>query len=307
MFNRPLDRTLRRLTIVAVILAALLLLVPLASAAPLRLEYAENGNARVQAFSSGGQEVTWGLQGDDSALFVISDAGILNFKDRPDFEDRKDANRDNVYKVTITVTALSGATQTLEVEVEVTDLDEAGKVTLSQLQPQVSRIIDATLDDPDARVRSEDWQWSRGPNVDGPWADIAGARSTALMSDAAHEGMYLRATVTYTDKFGSGKTASAVSENPVERRSPPPTRRPVFPADAGTRAVDENRKDANVGRPVTASDPDGDVLLYKPGKCYLAMTSPSTRGQARSRRRANRWTRAAILSASTFLITGTVQ
>ena len=31
--------------------------------------------------------------------------------------------------------------------------------------------------------------------------------------------MYLRATVTYSDKFGAGKTASAVSANPVEAKT----------------------------------------------------------------------------------------
>lgn len=261
MIGRPLDTALRRSTIVAAILAALLLVVSEASAAPIQLKHAENGNARVQAFSSGGQEVTWGLQGDDSALFMISDAGVLSFKDSPDFEVRRDANGDNVYKVTIAVTASNGATQTLEVEVEVTDVDEVGKVTLSQLQPQVSRIIDATLDDPDARVREHEWQWSRGPNVDGPWSNIPGAVSGSRTPAAADIGNYLRVTVTYTDKFGSGKTASAVSENPVEAK-PAANAAPTFPASAGVRAVDENKEDANVGRPVTASDADGDILLY---------------------------------------------
>ena len=53
-----------------------------------------------------------------------------------------------------------------------------------------------------------------------------------------------------------------MTENPVEDRTVA-NAKPKFPDDAGTRAVDENKKDANVGKPVTASDPDGDVLLYK--------------------------------------------
>ena len=261
MINRPLHTTLGRLTIVAIILATLLLVAPVASAAPIVKNYPENGTAPVARFNP--IQGAWGLEGIDAALFAISDAGVLSFKDSPDFENKLDHDTNNVYKVTVTAYTSDGKVSRAEVEVTVTDVDEAGTVTLSQLQPQVRTPINATgPDDPDSGVRNAEWQWSRSPNGQGGWTDIAGARSTSLTPGAAHEGMYLRATVTYTDKFGSGKTAYLVSENPVERR-PAANAKPVFPAAAGTRAVDEEKKDANVGRPVTASDSDGDVLLYK--------------------------------------------
>ena len=260
MINRPLHTALGRLTIVAAILATLLLAASVASADPIGFDYAENGTAPVARFNP--IQGTWGLEGVDMALFAISDAGVLSFKDSPNFENRQDQDRDNVYEVTV-VAYTSDGKVTQAVNVTVTDADEAGTVTLSQLQPQVRTTITATgPSDPDSGVRNEEWKWSRSRNVGGAWVDIAGARSTSLTPVAAHEGMYLRATVTYTDKFGSGKTAFAVSENPVEKR-PAANGKPVFPSAAGTRAVDENEKDANVGRPVTASDPDGDVLLYK--------------------------------------------
>ena len=82
--------------------------------------------------------------------------------------------------------------------------------------------------------------------------------------------MYLRATATYTDSFGSAKTASVVSENPVEPRTLA-NARPSFEDHEDSdetadriqiaRSVDENAEDAQVGRPVTATD-DDDVLLY---------------------------------------------
>ena len=260
MINRPLHTALGRLTIVAAILATLLLVVPVASASPLRLDHAENRKTPVARFNP--IQGAWVLEGVDMALFTISEAGVLSFKDSPDFETPQDQNGDNVYEVTVAAYTSDGKV-TQAVNVTVTDVDEDGTVTLSQLQPQIRTTISATgPDDPDTGQRNEQWQWSRSPNADGPWANIAGARSTSLTPLAAHEGMYLRATVTYTDKFGSGKTVSAESKNPVEAR-PAANAVPVFPPSAGMRAVDENKKDANVGRPVTASDPDGDVLLYK--------------------------------------------
>ncbi len=258
MINRPLHKTLGRLTIVATILATMLLVAPVASAAPIKRDYPENGTGPVAPLTP--IQGVWGLEGDDAALFAISDAGVLSFKDSPDFEKSLAHGPNNVYKVTVTAYT-SGGKVSQAVEVTVTDVNEAGTVTLSQLQPQVRTPITATgPDDPDGG-RNVEWQWSRSPNGERGWTDIAGARSTSLTPGAAHEGMYLRATVTYTDKFGSGQTAVLVSENPVERR-PAANAKPVFPAAAGTRAVDEEKKDANVGRPVTASDSDGDVLLY---------------------------------------------
>ena len=82
--------------------------------------------------------------------------------------------------------------------------------------------------------------------------------------------MYLRATVTYEDKFGAGKTESAVTESSVEGK----TRANAAPSFAHldtddstdgaqvNRAVDEGKKGMNVGKPVTARDGDNDVLLY---------------------------------------------
>ena len=171
----------------------------------------------------------------------------------------------------MTVTATAKTKSTQDVEVTVTDVDEAGKVTLSQPQPQVSRDLEATgPGDPDTPVEDEKWQWSRGPNIDGPWTEIAKATALSRPPVEADIGSYLLATVTYTDKFGAGKTASLVSENPVEARTVA-NAAPSFAdhdtddttdAVEATRAVDEGKKGANVGKPLSAKDGDGDVLLY---------------------------------------------
>ena len=88
---------------------------------------------------------------------------------------------------------------------------------------------------------------------------------------AADEGYYLRATTTYTDMFGEGQTASAVSTNVVEARTTS-NAAPSFedhdtddltPGVQVTRETNEGEaKDTNIGDPVAASDADSDVLLY---------------------------------------------
>ena len=62
----------------------------------------------------------------------------------------------------VTVQAGGGAH---EVAVTVTDVDEAGTVTIDRPQPQVSRPLGASLSDEDEGVSAERWQWarSRGP------------------------------------------------------------------------------------------------------------------------------------------------
>ena len=101
----------------------------------------ENGTDPVATFSAtdaDGDDIVWGLTGDDEGDFEISTEGVLTFKDSPNFESPADDRTDNLYKVT--VTASSGS---FDVEVTVTDEDEPGKPTLTKPQPQVGRGLEA--------------------------------------------------------------------------------------------------------------------------------------------------------------------
>ena len=278
MVTRLFNPLIARFAAIAALMAlmAAMAVAPLATTAatPTKFDYDENGTelvARFDASDEEGDTITWGLDGEDKGDFEISDAGVLTFKESPDFEKPADKNMDNVYKVTITATGTGKTTHA--VEVTVIDLDEPGKVTLTKPQPQVSRGLAASYSDPDGGQDDIKWQWSRGPNVDGPWTDIDKATSATRNPVADDVGSYLRATVTYTDKFGKGKTASAVSENAVEARTVA-NAAPSFAAhdtDDDTtgvqaeRTVNENAKGANVGKPVSATDGDDDVLLYTLG------------------------------------------
>ena len=235
------------------------------------LAFAENGKDPVGTFRArdqDGDSITWSLDGPDADLFSIDD-GVLSFREPPDYEYPQSAAAGgptagrNVYRVTVRA---SGGTH--DVTVTVTDVDEAGAVSISRLQPQVSRPLSASLLDVDDGVASERWQWARSADR-ASWTDIAGATSPNRRPAEADEGVYLRATVTYSDRFGSGKSASAVSANRVEARTL---------SNAAPRFVDRNGDDVttvrwsvsenravgrNVGRRVSATDDDEDILFYE--------------------------------------------
>ena len=275
MKNRSLHAVLTRFGIIAAVLATLVFIAPAASAAVQKYTVEENTTdpiARFTASDEEGTEITWSVDGDDKGDFEISEAGVLTFKEKPNFESPADEGKNNVYNVTVVAASKSKATQ--DVEVTVTDVAEAGKVTFSGLgmyQPQVGRGLVAAVSDPDGDGPTDvKWQWSRGPNVDGPWTDIAKATSADRSPVADDVDNYLQATATYTDKFGSGQTASAVSENPVEAKTlsnaaPDLSAHDTVSGTEGvqaTREVDENAKGANVGKPLVAKDGDNDVLHY---------------------------------------------
>ena len=261
-----------RLGLVAAVLATLLILAPAASAAETaEYSYPENGEDPVATFSASdpdadADDIEWSLEGVDKAIFKISDDGVLTFDKSPDFEDAKDDDEsdlagdqgkgDNVYKVT--VVASDGE---LDVVVTVTNVNESGKVTFTQPQPQVTRDLMAKLVDNDGTMDLT-WQWSRGSSADGPWAAIAGATTASRSPVAADVGSYLQATATYTDSFGA-QTVSGVAGNAVETRTLA-NAAPKFP-DIDPIEAKEGVKGA-IGDPITATDADNDHLLYDKGE-----------------------------------------
>ncbi len=71
---------------------------------------------------------------------------------------------------------------------------------------------------------------------------------------------YLKATVTYTDRRGSGKRAEAISANPVVLTSVPAP--PVFPNDRETFSVEEHPRSFKRVGFVIATDRNGDKPIY---------------------------------------------
>ena len=104
------------------------------------------------------------MAGPDGSKFNIGNEtdgtlGELKFKAKPDYEKPTDANKDNVYEVT--VQASDGKkTGMLKVMVSVTNAEEGGVVTLDKITPVVGIPVMASLTDPDGGVSKLTWQWS---------------------------------------------------------------------------------------------------------------------------------------------------
>ena len=150
--------------------------------------------------------LTYTLGGDDAASFgIIASSGQLQTKAPLDYETKAS------YSVEVTATPRSGVSETIPVTIAVTNLDEAGTVTLSSEKPTVGDDLTATLGDPDGDLTDVTWQWSKSADMDS-WMDISGATSMSYTPTSMDVGYHLRATATYTDLLGSGKTARAVSD-----------------------------------------------------------------------------------------------
>ena len=111
-------------------------------------------------------DLKWTLSGADAGKFELDGSGdtrTLAFEEAPNYESPGDSGRNNVYEVTIRVTDSEGNTADQAVTVKVTNMEEAGTVTLSTLQPRVDFPVSATLaDDDNITAGSVSWQWYKG-------------------------------------------------------------------------------------------------------------------------------------------------
>ena len=244
-----------------------------------------------------GDTLTYTLGGDDAASFAIDEStGQLKTRDPLDYETKAS------YSVTVSVSDgkdIDGnndpsADNTIDVTISVTDLNDAGTVILSSLQPQVGTPITARLEDPDDATNVVSWTWESSSNWSSGWTATSGAKSdtyTPLDTYTPVAGdlnKYLRATASYTN---SGKrtqvSAHGVSAYPV-RAAPAPgsNAAPAFATLTATRSVPEDTPVGSaVGDPVTATDTNADdVLTYSlSGADAASFTIGMASGQLRTK------------------------
>ena len=130
------------------------------------IDYAENGDGAVATYTAtdqDGTDIVWeDLAGVDASLFEIED-GVLTFKDSPNYESAKDVDENTgrsrrpgaraTIKYQVTVKASGGEHK---VTVTVTNVDEAGSVSFTQVQPQATVELMASFADQDGK---------KGPDV----------------------------------------------------------------------------------------------------------------------------------------------
>ena len=231
------------------------------------LAIAENQTGNVgsvfTATDADGDTITWSVSGTGGSSFAISSTGQLSVTTALNFEDGA--------SVSITVTASdSAASDSEDVTVSVTNVDEAGSVSFGSTSPTVDTSLTATLTDVDGSVSGTTWKWASSSDwvsatSTGMWTDISGATSTAYTPVAGDVSKYLRATASYTDALGSGKTAAVVTASAVVAAAA--NSAPTFPvSETGARSVAENTVAAqNIGAAVSATDVDNDSLTYTLG------------------------------------------
>ena len=175
--------------------------------------------------------VAYTLAGTDAASFDIDAAtGQLQTKAALDYETRSS------YEVTVTATDSNGAIDTA-VTIEVTNVDEPGSLSFFPASPQVGTVLRGTVSDPDGIDRTAwaaTWKWERSSDQSS-WEEITHfgppmrtfgeayqvSRRTNYAPATADLGKYLRATVTYIDQEGPGKTVERVLSQVVAAGASP--------------------------------------------------------------------------------------
>ena len=189
---------------------------------------------------------------DDSGLFQL-DQGRVRFLTAPDFEAPSDADRDNLYRVWLRaapaaddegpIERVALPVFTKQVEVTVTNEDEAGEVILhveagpvplGSSAPQVGVKLTPALSDPDGGISAIQWSWmyaSDGAAVGGSVEADGGYTPVA-----ADVGNSLRATVGYLDEVSADandrKSAQSAETAPVADVPAAPVTLAASPGDA---------------------------------------------------------------------------
>ena len=175
-----------------------------------------------------GDTLTYSLGGTDATAFagvfsLDTGTGVSTVKTgkSPDYETKAS------YAITIAVTdgedamgvAETGTPttdDTVSVTITVTDVEETGVVALSPATPSVNAETTATVTDPDGSVSAVIWQWSKSDTANGTFTNITGETNAAYTPASADLSKYLKASASYTDRRGSGKSAESAPAQVAE-------------------------------------------------------------------------------------------
>ena len=175
----------------------------------------------ITATDPDGDVLTYSLSGIDASSFVldgstgqitVGSGTLLDYESGP-----------TRYTVVVSVHDGRGAygdydstiDDLIEVSIDVSNVDEAGTVSVSLEKPEVGTALTVSLSDPDGSLSDISWQWARSSDR-ANWQDTDGASSSTYTPVDLDADKYLRVTASYADGEGSGKQAQAVLNNPVQ-------------------------------------------------------------------------------------------
>ena len=221
--------------------------------------------APITATDEDNTSLTYTLEGTgtDKDSFTIDNNGQIKTKTGVtyDYENPGDDNTDKKYLVT--VKASDGtASATIDVTIDVTNVDEDGTVTFDSAQPKAGTLLTATLTDPDGNVSGDTWEWLSANSATGTFTPISGETVDTYTPTVDDVGKYLRTKASYTDDEGSGKTAEATTTVGVTPANTPPTFTGGNNPTPITLSVPENSLAATVVGTVSTTDPESDTLTY---------------------------------------------
>ena len=170
----------------------------------------KNIGAPVTATDDDNDIITYTIKNSRTSPFYIDwFTGQLQVGTPPDYEDQSSHN------VTVVATDPSGGKDEIDVTVNVTNVDEAGKLTL-MWKPSVSDVeFKAEVADPDGITGTPTWQWASSATQTGTYTNISSATSATFVHTASHK--YLKATAIYTDAAFGEKTISKTQQ--IEQQS----------------------------------------------------------------------------------------
>ena len=201
---------------------------------------------------------------DDYLLYSLENAGtssftIDTFSGQLQVGAPLDYETGSSYRIKVIATDPSKAKDTIIVTINVNNVDEDGKVSLSWTKPHVGTEIEASLTDPDGDVSGTTWQWEKSSDRSS-WTPISTATQATYTPVAADKHKYLRATATYTDPLGSGKKASSAAA--YVKQAPNPNTPPVFQVNTSGGYTCPPGETADVCVYVRRNAPAGSDIYY---------------------------------------------
>ena len=151
-----------------------------------------------------GDALNYSLVGGYASTFgIVAATGQLKTRAALNYETK------NSYTLSVRARDPSSSYVDIAVEVTVTDEDEPGNVSMAPSHPRAGAAVTANLNDPDGGRSNTSWQWRLADTATGTAQNISGATGRSYTPVVGDLNKFLGVTVTYDDKFGTGKTVQS--------------------------------------------------------------------------------------------------